>query len=128
MKEKRNNSILYDCDICISAKCNVKEIVFGIWIIFFFMKSEIWNLLNYLFIDFFVNIVCESGEARQVEWSDDNGMHWIHNLFVRYVVKLLGKKEGECQIDDHNVLVVVFLVEMIYPFVCGAEWRFRICV
>jgi len=32
---------------------------------FFCYESEIWNLLNYLLIDF----VCESGEARQVEWS-----------------------------------------------------------
>ena len=35
------------------------------------MRSEIWNLLNYLVIVWFVfvNFVCESGEAQQVEWS-----------------------------------------------------------
>jgi hypothetical protein len=34
------------------------------------------------------------------------------------------EKEGKCQIGDHSMMVVVFLVETIYPFVCGAEWRF----
>jgi hypothetical protein len=39
--KKRNNSVLYDCDICISAKRNVMEFVFGIWIIapFFFVMN-----------------------------------------------------------------------------------------
>jgi len=43
--------------------------IFGCF--FFVMRSEIWNLLNYLVIVwfFFVNFVCESGEAQQVEWS-----------------------------------------------------------
>ena len=39
------------------------------------------------------------------------------NLYI----KLPGKKK---KAGDHSLMVVVFLVETIYPFVCGAEWRF----